>query len=199
MRIFIVRHGDKEKGDYFNARLNHQDSPISEEGRRKAKRLADYFEHKLIKKVIVSEYLRADQTAQYIAEQKGLHILKDGRLNEIDNGVIESMTDEEIKDRYPEFWNDFFSYSKDVRFPEGENSEEVKARQKNLLDELIQNNEDVLLISHEGYIRLLICHLLGIPLFKRNQFYLDMCGITELDYNKDTSTWKLIRFNHTLE
>lgn len=109
------------------------------------------------------------------------------------------MTDEEIKDRYPEFWNDFFSYSKDVRFPEGENSEEVKARQKNLLDELIQNNEDVLLISHEGYIRLLICHLFGIPLFKRNQFYLDMCGITELDYNKDTSTWKLMRFNYTLD
>ena len=199
MRVFIVRHGDKEKGDYFNVILNHQDPPISDEGKRKAKKLVDYFERKLIKKVVVSEYLRADQTAQYIADKKGIHILKDWRLNEIDNGIIESMSDEEIKDKYTEFWNDFFSYSKDVRFPEGENSEEVKARQKSLLDELIQNDEDVLIVSHEGYIRLLMCHLMGIPLFKRNLFYVDMCGITELEYDKDTSNWKLIRLNHTLE
>lgn len=198
MRVFIIRHGDKEKGDYYNLVLNHQDPPISQDGIAKAKKLIDYFGNKNISKIIVSEYLRTYQTAKYIADTNGLHITKDNRLNEIDNGVIESMSDKEIEEKYPEFWNDFFSCSKDVRFPEGENSEEVQVRQKSLLDELIQNGEDALLISHEGYIRLLMCHLLGIPLYKRCLFYVDMCGITELDYDTGATTWKIIRFNQVL-
>jgi len=148
MRIFIVRHGEKEKGDYYNENLRHQDPPLSENGKLKAEKLLDYFEHKQIKKIIVSEYLRTEETAQHIAKNKGFQIIKDKRLNEIDSGVIESMSDEKVIEKYPEFWSDFFSYSKDVRFPQGETGKEVKDRQKDLLDELIQNDEDVLLFSH---------------------------------------------------
>lgn len=199
MRVYIVRHGDKEKDNYYNSDLRHQDPPLSEEGRQKAKKLLDYFKGKHINRIIVSEYLRTEQTAQYVAESKGLAVIKDRRLNEIDNGVIESMTDEDIKKKYPEFWKDFFSYSKDVRFPEGETGEEVRARQKALLYELIKNNEDVLLVSHEGYIRLLVCNLLDVPVYKRNLFKVDMCGIMELKYDKKIESWVIVKFNHTLD
>lgn len=198
MKIFIVRHGDKEQGDYYNKSLKHQDQPLSEAGKCKSKNLLDYFEQKEIKKVIVSEYLRTELTAKYIAENKGLQVIKDKRLNEIDNGIIESMSDVEIKEKYPEFWNDFYSYSKDVRFPDGETGEEVKARQKELLDELIRNGEDVLLVSHEGYIRLLMCHLLDIPTYKRNLFKVDLCGIMEIEYDNKIKTYKILKFNQTL-
>lgn len=130
MKIFIVRHGDKEKGDCYNTSLRHQDPPLSDIGVIKAKNLVGYFQNKQIKRIIVSEYLRAEQTALYVAEAKRLEIEKDSRLNEIDNGIIELMSDEEIKEKYPQFWSDFFS--KDVRFPGGETGEEVKARQKDL-------------------------------------------------------------------
>lgn len=99
------------------------------------------------------------------------------------------MSDEEIQSKYPEFWNDFFSFSKDVRFPDGETGEEVKARQKSLLDDLVQRDEDVLLVSHEGYIRLLMCNLLDIPVFKRNLFKVDMCGIMEFRYDREIKSW----------
>ncbi len=199
MRIFIVRHSDKENGDYYNENLRHQDSPLSKNGEQNAEKLLDYFEHKQMKKIIVSEYLRTEQTAQYIAKNKGIQVIKDKRINEIDNGIIESMSDEKVIEKYPEFWNDFISYSKDVRFPEGETGEEVKDRQKDLLDELIQNDEDVLLFSHEGYIRLLMCHLLGIPVYKRNLFKVDLCGIMEIEYDEKIKTWSIIKFNYTLD
>lgn len=199
MRVYIVRHGDKEKDNYYNSDLRHEDPPLSGEGRQKAKKLLDYFKDKHINRIIVSEYLRTEQTAQYVAESKGLAVIKDRRLNEIDNGVIESMTDEDIKKKYPRFWEDFFSYSKDVRFPEGETGEEVRARQKTLLYELIKNNEDVLLVSHEGYIRLLVCNLLDVPVYKRNLFKVDMCGIMELKYDKKIESWVIVKFNHTLD
>lgn len=86
MRVYIVRHGDKEKDNYYNSDLRHQDPPLSEEGKQKAKKLLDYFKDKNINRIIISEYLRTEQTAQYVAESKGLSLIKDRRLNEIDNG-----------------------------------------------------------------------------------------------------------------
>jgi broad specificity phosphatase PhoE len=195
MKIYIVRHGDKEKGNYHNEYLRHQDQPISHEGNQKAKKLVEYFEDIHIEKILISEYLRTEQTARYIAANKELQVIKDKRINEFDNGIIELMSNEEIKEKYPEFWDDLIGHAKDVRFPEGETGEEVKARQKDLLDELILRDEDVLLISHEGYMRLLLCHLLDIPVYKRYLFRVNFCGIMELEYMKDEKYWRVIRFN----
>jgi broad specificity phosphatase PhoE len=198
MKIFVSRHGDKICGGYYNESLKHQDEPLSEKGEIMARNLIDFLAHVDIKRIIVSEYLRANQTAKYIAEYKGIPVEKDKRLNEIDNGKIDSLNDEEIIEKYPEFWSDFNSHTMDVRFPGGETGEEVKLRQKSLLNELTQRDEDVLLVSHQGYIRLLLCHLLDIPVYKRHQFKVDMCGITELEYDKAANEWKIIRFNYTL-
>lgn len=133
MKVYVVRHGDKADGDYFNEYLKHQDEPLSESGEAKAKMLCTYFKDINISQIYTSEYLRTKQTAKYVAELKRITLIEDRRLNEIDNGIIESMSDDEIKKRYPEFWADFFSYTKDVRFPDGETGEEVKARQKELM------------------------------------------------------------------
>jgi len=199
MKIFISRHGEKELGGYYNESLKHQDEPLTEKGEIMAKRLIDFFDHIEIKRIIVSEYLRTSQTAKYIAAHKGIAVEKDKRLNEIDNGIIDSMDRKEIIEKYPEFWKDFNFHTTDVRFPEGETGEEVRFRQKNLLDELIQRDEDVLLVPHEGYIRLLICHLLDIPVYKRHMFHVDMCGIMEFEYNKTSKEWKIRRFNYTMD
>jgi broad specificity phosphatase PhoE len=199
MKIFISRHGDKIWGGYYNDYLKHRDEPLTEKGEIMAERLIDFFDHTDIKRIIASEYLRTSQTAKYVARHKGIAVEKDKRLNEIDKGIIESMDKEEIIKKYPEFWRDFNSHTMDVRFPEGETGEEVKLRQKNLLDELIQRDENVFLVSHEGYIRLLICHLLDIPVYKRHLFKVDMCGIMEFEYDKTSEEWKIIRFNYTLD
>ena len=36
MTFYIIRHAHKEKGDYFNERIRHQDEPISAQGRASA-------------------------------------------------------------------------------------------------------------------------------------------------------------------
>ena len=198
MKIFIVRHGDKEKGDYYNKSLRHQDPPLSEMGVQKARNLVGYFKLIQIKRIIASEYARTNQTAQYIAEDKGIQVLIDKRLNEIDNGIIERMDKEEIAEKYPEFWQDYLEGTKDFRFPEGESGEEVKARQIDLLNELIENDEDVLLVSHDGFMRQLMCSLLDIPIYRRRNFKVDLCGIMEFEFDKETKAWRIIKMNQTL-
>jgi broad specificity phosphatase PhoE len=199
MILWIIRHGDKKNGEFYNEKLRHQDSPLNETGLKKAERLCDYFENRNFKKIVVSEYIRTEQTGRLLAKKKGIQLIIDKRLNEIDNGLIESLSYDEIMKKYPEFYHDFMSNSKDVRFPEGETGEEVKRRQIALLDELVFQNKDVILFSHEGYIRLFMCHILGLPVYQRNLFKVDFCGITEFEYDSNLELWKLLKFNHTLD
>ena len=43
MKWYIIRHADKEQGDFYNPNLRHQDQPISEKGHLKAQKLISYF------------------------------------------------------------------------------------------------------------------------------------------------------------
>lgn len=199
MKFYFIRHADKGAGDCYNDHLKHQDFPLTEQGKNRAENLARYLECKDIDAVYASEYVRAQQTAGAVAAKKGLPLVVDCRLNEIDNGLIEEMSDEEIKENYPSFWDDFFSFSKDVRFPGGETGEEVKARQQSLLQDLIADGKNAALVSHEGYIRLLICHVLNLPVYERYKFYIGYCGVTEIEFCEDTGTWKIRCMNQAIE
>jgi broad specificity phosphatase PhoE len=103
LKLYFIRHADKGIGDCYNHHLKHQDLPITDQGKSRAEKLASYFELKEISTVYASEYLRAQQTATPLATKKGLEIVIDNRLNEIDNGIIEEMSDAEIKEKYPSF------------------------------------------------------------------------------------------------
>ena len=41
-------------------------------------------------------------------------------------------------------------------------------------------------------------HILKLPVYRRWDLYYDFCGITEINYQPDYGTWKLIRFNQKL-
>ena len=197
---YIIRHAEKEKGDFYNPHLRHQDEPISQKGREEARKLWSYLCNKEIEAIYISGYLRTAQTIEYVAQQSGITAVIDERLNEIDNSSIEGMTDEAIRETYPDIWNGFRDRSSDFRFPEGETGEEAKARIAGFLAEKqqIHQNENIVVVSHEGLIRLLICHIMNIPVYERWNFHFDFCGIMEIMYQPDHNDWKLIRFNQKL-
>jgi broad specificity phosphatase PhoE len=117
--IYIIRHAHKEKGDFYNPRLRHQDEPLSQQGQEQAGKLWSYFCDKEISGIYVSAYRRTRETIAYVSRQLGIAPIADERLNEIDNGCIEGMSDGEIQQRYPEVWRGFRERSMDFRFPEG--------------------------------------------------------------------------------
>jgi broad specificity phosphatase PhoE len=195
--FYIVRHAAKERGDFFNPRLHHQDEPISSLGQIAAQKLCAYFDGKAIAAIYISEYQRTRQTAEPVARQLHLTPKIDERLNEIDNGRLDGMTDEQIQQTYPDVWQAFLSRSADFRFPEGETGAEAQRRIVALLEEKRKqhHHENILLVSHEGLIRLLMCTILDLPVYKRWNFHFDFCGIMEITHQPDYEAWKLIRFN----
>jgi len=126
MICYIVRHAEKEQGDFYNPSLRHQDEPISSNGRLNAQKLSIYFANKLISAIYVSCYQRTRQTIEHVAQQLQLAPILDERLNEIDNGLFDGLTEQEIQQKYLELWDIYQKRTADFRFPEGETGEEGK-------------------------------------------------------------------------
>lgn len=201
MIIYMIRHAHKARGDFYNPRLRHQDEPISPTGREEAGKLWSYLGNKAISAIYVSSYLRTAQTIEHVVKQSGLVPLVDERLNEIDNGCFDGMSEEEIQLQYPQIWKIRQERTADFRFPEGETGEEARQRIEEFLEEKrrVHVAENIIVVSHEGLIRLTVCHILGLPVYHRWNFhYVDFCGIMEITYQPEYETWKLIRFNQRL-
>lgn len=200
MTMYIIRHAEKERGDFYNPRLRHQDEPISQKGQTHARQLWPYLCEKQISAIYISGYKRTRQTIAYVAEQSGIEPIQDERLNEIDNGCIEELSEREIQQQFPDFWKAYRERIADFRFPGGETGDEVRSRIASFLDEkrIAHGEENIVVVCHEGLIRLLACHIMNLPVYKRWNFHVDFCGITEITYQSEYKAWKLIRFNQTL-
>lgn len=195
MKWYIVRHAEKEKGNFFNPVLRHQDEPVSSKGLVESRRLWDYFSKKNISQIYISHYIRTGQTVEYTARKLGITPIKDDRLNEIDNGLIDGMTDQQIEKTYPDVWRGFLERDHDFQFPGGEFAEDARARIVSFSHEKQRDNRDILIICHEGLIRLWACHILGMPVYRRWDFKVDYCGITEIEFIPEFNSWRLLRFN----
>ena len=69
-------------------------------------------------------------------------------------------------------------------------------RMKLFIAEKMPNDEDIILVTHDGWIRILICYVLDIPVYRRWDFEVDTCGIMEIEHQPKYERWKLIQFNH---
>jgi broad specificity phosphatase PhoE len=201
MTWYVLRHAAKEQGDFHNPQLRHQDQPLSAEGKRAAQKWVAYFAHKPIVAIYVSAYQRTWQTIAPVADRLQLTPVVDARLNEIDTGQVDEMTEQEFQRTYPDVWQAYVARTADYRFPGGESGAEVEARIKSFFDEKRRQHAggDILVVSHDGLIRQMMCAVLGLPVYRRGDFKVDLCGLTELSYQEDCSRWKLLRFNQTCE
>ena len=200
MTVYIIRHAEKEKGDFRVPHLSHQDQPLSQRGWEESRKLWPYLCDKQIAAIYVSGYQRTGQTIEYVAKQLGITPVVDERLNELDSGIIAPMSEEEVQEKYPEFWKVYVERTADFRFPGGETGEEACHRIAGFLEEKRQAHpgENLVFVTHEGLIRQLMCYIVNIPVYKRSNFYVDLCGIMEISYQPEYKSWKLIRFNQKL-
>jgi broad specificity phosphatase PhoE len=199
MKFYVVRHADKARGDFHNPQLRHNDQPISALGRRQAAKLKRYFGKRRVDAIYVSEYLRTGQTIRSLAKKRGIVPLVDPRLDEIDIGIVEYLSDEEIPLQYPEVWRALVDQDRDFRWPEGEMGSEALARIAAFVDEKKMTDVgNILVVTHDGLIRLLVCHVLDLAVYQRFNLKVDTASVTEIDWDETDRRWKLIRFNQEI-
>ena len=191
--IYFARHGDRAFIDNYREDMNIVDDPLSEKGHGDAQRIAAYFHNIDIKKIYASEYVRTQQTAAPTAQDKGLPVIVDARVNELNGGMFHRLSEEECKAAHPELWNKYANHICDFQFPGGESGADAKRRQDSFLADMEKEQEDILVVSHDGFIRILMCNLLGLPVFARYKFVTEMGGISAIAF--DGKEWRILRFN----
>jgi broad specificity phosphatase PhoE len=116
--------------------------------------------------VYCSDLSRSAKSAEIVAGPYGLKPVVVPELRERSFGIWEGMTFSEIKERYPE---DFGAWAGDpLKYspPRGESTLEVKERIIPALDRIIGSHtgENLAIVAHGGVNRIVLCHILGIPL-----------------------------------
>lgn len=156
--LYLLRHGDTGARGRF---IGSTDLPITPEAKHQLQSSARLLKDKAITSVICSPMTRCRQTAEVL--RLDAEITYDERLREVDFGNWEEMTFDDIAAGWPEKVDEWARWSEDFTFPGGENMGGFLARIKDVscfVNESAQEN--MLLITHGGVIRQLICHYLGI-------------------------------------
>lgn len=100
-RLFVIRHG--ETAWNLETRIQgHIDIPLNDKGRWQAERLALALQDEGIEAIYSSDLLRAQHTAQAIAQATGLPLTLDTALRERHFGRLEGKTQEEVAVLWPE-------------------------------------------------------------------------------------------------
>ena len=162
MRLILLRHGRTGlPGRYVGS----SDVPLSEEGRNQIIDLRPGLGAMQIDGLLASPMLRCTETASLL--RLGLPVQLDPDLREIDFGRWERKTFAEIEAQDPELVRHWATGTDDFRFPEGETTAGFAGRVESVKNRLLASDaQTLLLVSHGGVIRALICALLGLSLDK---------------------------------
>ena len=169
--IYIVRHGDIGLGT-DKRYIGQSDLPLSVLGLKQATLLKEIFSRVPLDKIVCSDLGRTQQTADIIAAAHHIVPIARVELRELNMGDWEGKTFSEIRATYPKEFKERGEDLANYRTPLGESFSDCSKRVLPVFESLAQANESTLLIvGHAGVNRVLLCHVLGVPL--ENVFRLD--------------------------
>lgn len=182
-QLILIRHGETA----WNIQGRYQgqtDIPLSTEGSAQARSVANRLKKEKIDALYASDLQRAVVTAKTIAQDRGLPVVSDARLRETSFGIWEGLTRKEIQEQYDELYQERRTKFLSTRVPDGELPEEVLTRAFAAIYDIITKHPKgkVVIVSHGGALRLVLCKILQIPMQQGHHFYLTNTGISRVKY-----------------
>ena len=170
-RVLLVRHGAvcvSPEG----ACTGQRDVALSACGRRQIARLGALVAGEEVAAVYASDLQRSRDSALLLAEPYGLPVVCAPELREISLGCWEGMMPEQIAACRPE---EFAGYQQDpagYRPFGGESFQDVHTRAVPFFTHLAtcHRGQTILVVAHGGVNRVLLCHVLGMPLAQLRRF-----------------------------
>lgn len=193
-KIYLIRHGETK----WNIEKRYQgitDIELSENGIQQARVLAKRFRNIDLYAVYTSPLKRAADTAEIIAFNRNIPVIKDKHFIEIDFGHWEGFTFNELKQKYGQEYLNFIGNPFKHTFP-GEGSYDIVTKRaiegfKNAFEQ--SNGKDFAIVSHGGLLKALIINLLNLPGSFYSSMQIDNTGISIVEFNGKRS--KLIKLN----
>ena len=193
-RIHLIRHGQVVGHD--QPRYNGQtDVALTDFGVEQYHRIKERLADTNLSACYTSDLTRCTTGAEIICEPKGITPVRRSELRELNIGVWEGLTWQEIQSNWPEEWRSRLADLVNHRVPQGENLLDVQARVMPVIREIVERHtgQEVLVVGHGGVNRIVLLNAIGAPLagmFNIEQNY-GCCNI--IDYYADgRATVKLL-------
>ncbi|TFK46862.1 bifunctional 6-phosphofructo-2-kinase/fructose-2,6-bisphosphate 2-phosphatase [Heliocybe sulcata] len=94
---------------------------------------------------------------------KDVKVVEKPQMSEINPGVWDGLTPDQVKKYYPDEWERFVKDPYAYRAPRAESYHDLCVRVESILVELEREQEDLLIIGHASVIRCLLAYLIGLP------------------------------------
>lgn len=181
MKIYSTRHGQTD----FNNReliLGTTDAPLNETGIAQSQELAEKVTALGdVDVIIASPMLRAQKTAEIVAERTGLAIITDERLREWDYGEYEQKS---------RFTDGFAEGKTEFAVKMGKNGEslfQLAHRVYSALDDIIEkyNDKTVLIVSHGGVCRVIETYFGDMTTEEFSGWFMGNCQLIEYNIRRN--------------
>jgi broad specificity phosphatase PhoE len=181
-RMVLVRHGEAE-GNRELRYLGDHNAPLTERGLAQAEQVAAAIQLFGIETVYTSPLGRALETARAIARVAKRPLRVEPDLREMSYGAWEGLLHAEVVARDPELLRQWAS-DPDTAPPGGESLRAMCARAVACADRIAraQNGLCIVLVSHVGPVKALICHVLGLGVDSARRMWLDPATISVVDW-----------------
>jgi alpha-ribazole phosphatase len=198
-KVILVRHGQT----LWNLEMKYQghcDVALTEKGIQQARLAANRLANEKISAVYASDLSRALTTATCIANKHNLQVTTVPEFREINFGQWEGLTYEKISSQCTEQMTTLFTHPDEVEIPGGESFKEVKERASIALDKLVSQHpaQTIVVVSHGGTIRTLLCAALNIHLNHLWNIKQDNTAINILEYHDNQVLVDLVNDSHHL-
>jgi len=198
MRLLLIRHGEVEES--WRGRCYGRSEPrLAPAGRRQADALAVALDGEPLAAIYSSPALRCRETAEVVARRRRLTVQTRAAFQEIDFGLFEGLTFDQIARDFPAEYAGWMSAPWAITFPAGESWADLCQRVAAALADLRRRHaEDTIgLVAHSGSCQALILSAEGQgdqALLCRPQH---PAHVSIIDYRSDVAT--LVAFNRPPE
>ena len=161
--VLLVRHGQTNSNvtSFF---MGWSNEDLSEAGYIQARSLAARLASLPIASVYTSPLQRTHTTAAIVAEPHGLELKALDDLIEVRLGEWEGLYPDEIRQRWPELWEQSRTDPSEITLPGGESFRQVTERAVRAFQTVVATDRDkqVVIVTHDIIVRLLAAHVLGV-------------------------------------
>ncbi len=186
MRIYLLRHGQTD----WNAIprfQGHTDTELNEVGLAQAQSLADALRGETLTAIYSSPLKRAFVTAGAVAQHHALEIQPRPGLMEMHHGQLEGMETAELRRRYSDVLDRWYTGDVTTPVPGGESMQQLQDRAWAVAQEVMERHAEdtVALVSHNLTILTIVCKVLEMPLANFRRMRLDTASISVIETVQD--------------
>lgn len=192
-KIFLVRHGESE-WNILKKVQGQKNIPLTKNGIYQAHLIGNRLKNEKIDIIYSSHLNRAKDTANIIGKTINTNIITKKELQEINFGVWEGMSQEDINKNYNK---DLILWRKEpekLKIGEIETLENLQIRSMRCINNIIKNDssENIVVVSHSATLKTIILGLLNMNLCHFKNLTLNNVSLTIIEFRNYNKVLKVL-------